>query len=95
MVNYIKTEDPDLPAFYYDPLIHPIAFYKMDKSGVKSTEVKDFDEEGDTLVLPDVVQPFLTGTPLYTDNTAAVSAEAQLELKLTCFTCFVFMQVLF
>ncbi len=25
---YIKTEDPDLPAFYYDPLIHPIPFYK-------------------------------------------------------------------
>ena len=26
MVMYIKMEDPDLPAFYYDPLIHPIAF---------------------------------------------------------------------
>ena len=25
-VMYIKMEDPDLPAFYYDPLIHPIAF---------------------------------------------------------------------
>ena len=23
-VVYIKTEDPDLPAFYYDPLINPI-----------------------------------------------------------------------
>ena len=30
---YIKTEDPDLPAFYYDPLIHPIPFYKT--GGVK------------------------------------------------------------
>ncbi|DBB06629.1 TPA: Pre-mRNA-processing-splicing factor 8A [Trebouxia sp. C0004] len=24
MVTYIKMEDPDLPAFYFDPLIHPI-----------------------------------------------------------------------
>ena len=23
-VVFIKTEDPDLPAFYYDPLINPI-----------------------------------------------------------------------
>lgn len=32
MVMYIKTEDPDLPAFYYDPLIHPIAFYKTERA---------------------------------------------------------------
>ena len=32
MVMYIKTEDPDLPAFYYDPLIHPIAFYKSERA---------------------------------------------------------------
>lgn len=25
---YIKTEDPDLPAFYYDPLVHPLPAYK-------------------------------------------------------------------
>ena len=24
-VLYIKTEDPDLPAFYFDPLINPIS----------------------------------------------------------------------
>ena len=27
-VMYIKAEDPDLPAFYYDPLIHPIAAWR-------------------------------------------------------------------
>ncbi len=31
MVMYIKSEDPDLPAFYYDPLIHPIAAYRTDR----------------------------------------------------------------
>ena len=25
MVVFIKTEDPDLPAFYFDPLINPIS----------------------------------------------------------------------
>jgi len=24
-VVFIKTEDPDLPAFYFDPLINPIS----------------------------------------------------------------------
>jgi len=24
-IVYIKTEDPDLPAFYFDPLINPIS----------------------------------------------------------------------
>ena len=31
MVMFIKTEDPDLPAYYYDPLIHQIAFYRSNK----------------------------------------------------------------
>ena len=28
MVMYIKTEDPDLPAFYFDPLIHPVPAHR-------------------------------------------------------------------
>jgi pre-mRNA-processing factor 8 len=50
MVMYIKTEDPDLPAFYYDPLIHPIAFYKTNR-GTKISEVPDDEEE--EFVLPE------------------------------------------
>lgn len=63
-VVYIKTEDPDLPAFYFDPLINPIAH----RHGVKSVDpLPDDDEE---FILPEDVQPFLQDTPLYTDNTA-------------------------
>ena len=64
-VVYIKTEDPDLPAFYFDPLINPIA----NRHGVnKSADyLPDDDEE---FILPDDVQPFMQDTPLYTDNTA-------------------------
>jgi pre-mRNA-processing factor 8 len=50
MVMYIKMEDPDLPAFYYDPLIHPIAFYKSDAPS--GTDVLEDDEE-DAFVLPE------------------------------------------
>ena len=28
MVMYVKVEDPDLPAYYYDPVINPIPAYK-------------------------------------------------------------------
>lgn len=54
MVMYIKTEDPDLPAFYYDPLIHPIAFYKSDAP--TGTEVLEDEEEG-AFVLPEGARP--------------------------------------
>ena len=30
-IVYIKTEDPDLPAFYYDPLINPISHRNASK----------------------------------------------------------------
>jgi len=30
-VTYIKTEDPDLPAYYFDPLVNPISFRQGDK----------------------------------------------------------------
>ncbi|VDN42252.1 unnamed protein product [Gongylonema pulchrum] len=30
-VVFIKTEDPDLPAFYYDPLINPISQRSAEK----------------------------------------------------------------
>lgn len=63
-VVYIKTEDPDLPAFYFDPLINPISH----RHAVKSLEPLPEDDE--EYILPEIVQPFLQETPLYTDNTA-------------------------
>ena len=49
MVMYIKMEDPDLPAFYYDPLIHPIAFYKDQATSVEALE----DDEEEAFELPE------------------------------------------
>lgn len=62
---YIKTEDPDLPAFYFDPLINPISH----RHNIKVVETPTFDEDED-FTLDEYVQPFLQDKPLYTDNTA-------------------------
>ena len=75
MVMYIKAEDPDLPAFYYDPLIHPIAFYKSEaRAGAPAPGGPDavLDEEDEEWALPEGLDPFLTEAPLYSDTTAAV-----------------------
>ncbi|ELT98780.1 hypothetical protein CAPTEDRAFT_151544 [Capitella teleta] len=64
-VVYIKTEDPDLPAFYFDPLINPISHRH---AAVKGTDILPDDD--DEFELPDYVEPFVKDTPLYTDNTA-------------------------
>ncbi|GMH03627.1 hypothetical protein Nepgr_005466 [Nepenthes gracilis] len=67
MIMYIKTEDPDLPAFYYDPLIHPITTTHKERRDKKVSE----DEDDDDFQLPEGVEPLLTNTQLYTDTTAA------------------------
>jgi len=36
---YIKTEDPDLPAFYYDPLVHPLPAYKSGRGGERGQSI--------------------------------------------------------
>lgn len=69
MVTYIKMEDPDLPAFYFDPLIHPIPPHQSSGPKLASWEVEDGEE--DLFELPEEVAPFLSEQPLYTENTAA------------------------
>ncbi|KAL0727465.1 hypothetical protein Bca4012_023558 [Brassica carinata] len=67
MVMYIKTEDPDLPAFYYDPLLHPISNTNKER---RERNVYEDDSEDD-FTLPEGVEPLLKDTHLYTDTTAA------------------------
>ena len=67
-VVYIKAEDPDLPAYYFDPLINPITSRNVTKATVEEENMED--EELEDFVLPEYVEPLLEETPLYTDNTA-------------------------
>ena len=64
-VVFIKTEDPDLPAFYFDPLINPISH----RHNVKTSEIT-LEEDIEAFELPEFVKPLLQESPLYTDNTA-------------------------
>ena len=64
-VVYIKAEDPDLPAFYFDPLINPISHRHAQKT--VDPWVPEDDEEFE---LPEECSPFLQDCPLYSDNTA-------------------------
>ncbi|CEI92409.1 Putative U5 snRNP complex subunit Spp42 [Rhizopus microsporus] len=70
-VVYIRSEDPDLPAFYFDPIINPISSRTLHGAGTKHEDEIFGDEEEDTeFKLPETVVPFLDDTELFTDNTA-------------------------
>jgi len=70
-VVYIKAEDPDLPAFYFDPLVNPISFRKTASESSNPPErILEEEVEGEEFTLPEGTKPFLADTPLYTDSTA-------------------------
>ncbi|OLY78026.1 Pre-mRNA-processing-splicing factor 8 [Smittium mucronatum] len=69
MIVYVKPEDPDLPAFYYDPVINPISSRSL-VAGVGSSNEDDlFSEQESDFQLPINAQPFLNDIPLFTENT--------------------------
>jgi len=59
---YVKPDDPDLPAFYFDPVVNPISAFRS-----KAVKVDD-DSEDDFAVVG--LEPLLNERPLYTDATA-------------------------
>eukprot|EP01124_Arcella_intermedia_P026086 TRINITY_DN4820_c0_g2_i1.p1 TRINITY_DN4820_c0_g2~~TRINITY_DN4820_c0_g2_i1.p1 ORF type:complete len:2327 (+),score=466.67 TRINITY_DN4820_c0_g2_i1:202-7182(+) len=62
--NYIKADDPYLPAFYFDPLINPVTVHPY------SQKKRSEEAEEDDFVLPGTVKPLLSQLPLFTDQTA-------------------------
>jgi pre-mRNA-processing factor 8 len=78
---FIKAENPDLPAFYFDPVINPIPSYHSDRSSSSSMknadderaadEAIEFEDDSDEVfVLPEDIDALLGSTPLYTENTS-------------------------
>lgn len=73
--QFISTDDPDMPAFYFDPSINPISSRAV--AGASNTpqvshedEIFGFGEdEDDEFELPDELEPFLHDKPVSTDNT--------------------------
>jgi pre-mRNA-processing factor 8 len=82
-VVYIRTEDPDLPAFYFDPLINPISSRSLATNQLVTQEQELFgDEEEDDFLLPMSVKPFLADVPLTTDNTSLGTFQLSLGIEL-------------
>ena len=73
-VVYVRAEDPDLPAFYFDPVINPISSRSVaPKNIIVSHEDEIFGHGNDEdleFELPPQVEPFLADEDLYTENTA-------------------------
>ena len=72
---YIRTEDPDLPAFYFDPILNPFSprSTQPKNAPLVSHEDRVFgpnDEDDDDFELPEEVEPFLEDKELENDNTA-------------------------
>jgi pre-mRNA-processing factor 8 len=74
---YIKVEDPDVPSFYFDPVINPISAFRAgdrvtrhgDEDRTKEDDIQDILDGGDDFQLPEKWEPILSDVPLYTENT--------------------------
>jgi pre-mRNA-processing factor 8 len=69
---YVKADDPDLPAYYFDPIINPISAFRVDAKKGKGGNAANghaADSDLDDLRVPDMC-PLLDDEPLYTDSTA-------------------------
>ena len=76
-ICYVRTEDPDLPAFYFDPIINPISSRSVAPKNLTVSHEDDifgFGNDEDDFALPDDVEPFLDSQELYTDNTSSAIA---------------------
>jgi pre-mRNA-processing factor 8 len=70
---YIRTDDPDLPAFYFDPLINPISLRGHLATNASLHEDSIFgpnNADEDDFRLPSAIEPFLADKDLENDLTA-------------------------
>ena len=70
---FIKNEDPDLPAFYFDPVINPISAHGLGAAPKEVLGEEDFGD-GDELYLPAELKPLLHAANLYNEQTTSAIA---------------------
>ena len=79
-VVYTRTDDPDLPAFYFDPIINPISSRAVQPKNLsRKHEDEVFGEDNeedddDDFVFPSNATPFMDEEELYTSQTASAIA---------------------
>ncbi|KAJ5709296.1 hypothetical protein N7493_010630 [Penicillium malachiteum] len=75
-VVYVRTEDPNLPAFYFDPVINPISSRSVAPKNITVSHEDEIfgDDNEDDFELPGEVEPFFEDEELYTADTASAIA---------------------
>jgi pre-mRNA-processing factor 8 len=77
-VVYVRSEDPNLPAFYFDPVINPISSRSVAPKNITVSHEDDIfgagNNEDDEFELPGNVEPFMADEELYTSETASAIA---------------------
>ena len=75
-VSYVRADDPNLPAFYFDPVINPISSRSVAPKNltVSHEDVIFGSGSEDDFELPKSCVPFLDEEDLYNDDTAAAIA---------------------
>ncbi|KAJ2987838.1 hypothetical protein NUW58_g4291 [Xylaria curta] len=74
---YLKSEDPSMPAYYFDSQINPISSRSVAPKNITVSHEDEIFGEGnieeldDAFTLPPGVEPFLADEELSTDDTAA------------------------
>jgi pre-mRNA-processing factor 8 len=77
-VVYVRTDDPNLPAFYFDPVINPISSRSVAPKNITVSHEDEIfgpgNNEDDLFELPPEVKPFFADEELYTPDTASAIA---------------------
>ncbi|EFE39528.1 hypothetical protein TRV_05787 [Trichophyton verrucosum HKI 0517] len=71
---YVRTEDHNLPAFYFDPIINPISSRSVAPQNITVShedEIFGHGNDEDDFELPAAVEPFLADEELYTSETSS------------------------
>ncbi|KAK4522662.1 hypothetical protein GAYE_PCTG14G0552 [Galdieria yellowstonensis] len=69
-LQYIKSDDPDLPAYYFDPIVNPIPAHR--RSGLTNLKEAEgvLEDEFQDMEMPEDFGPFMEKEPLYNEMTA-------------------------
>ncbi|KAK6950509.1 Pre-mRNA-processing-splicing factor 8 [Daldinia eschscholtzii] len=80
-IVYTKSEDPNLPAFHFDPMINPISSRSVAPKNITISHEDEIfgagnleEPEEDAFELPAGVEPFLADEDLYTEDTSSAIA---------------------
>ncbi|KAL4937147.1 hypothetical protein BDV06DRAFT_203564 [Aspergillus oleicola] len=75
-VVYVRTDDPNLPAFYFDPVVNPISSRSVAPKNITISHEDEIFGDGneDDFELPAEAEPFFADEELYTPETASAIA---------------------